>query len=105
MRGVGRDNIWLIPLSLGALAFLSVALAQQPSKELQELRETSRALYRSGDYALALRFAAQALPLVIHEFGPEHEQTGIQYYSLGLTAEKAGNLAEAERYYVETVRL
>src|SRR5204863_9683915 len=78
---------------------------QQPSKELQELRETSRALYRAGDYAEALRFAERALPFVVREFGPDHEQTSVQYYSLGLTAEKAGNLAAAERYYVETVRL
>jgi hypothetical protein len=105
MRRIGRNYIWLILLSLGALAFLSAALAQQPSNELQELRETSHALYRSGDYASALRFAEQALPLVIREFGPEHEQTGIQYYSLGLTAEKAGNLARAEKYFLETVRV
>src|SRR5215475_10490132 len=48
---------WLISLSLGALASLSSTLAQQPSKELEQLRETSRALYRAGDYALALRSA------------------------------------------------
>ena len=35
----------------------------------------------------------------------DHEQTGLQYYSLGLIAEKAGNLAAAQRYYTETVRV
>src|SRR5262249_12525094 len=105
MRRVERNKIWLFSFALGASAFLSGALAQQPSKELQELRETSRALYRAGDYAEALRFSERALPLVIREFGPNHEQPSTQYSSLGLTAEKAGNLAAAERYYTETVRL
>src|SRR5262249_43918585 len=105
MRNSRHCKAWLISLSLGAMVSLSSALAQQPSKELEQLRETSHALYRVGDYALALRFAEQALPLVIREFGPEHEQTSIQYYSLGLAAEKAGNLAAAEKYYIQTVRL
>jgi CHAT domain-containing protein len=103
MRRIGRNDLWLILFLLGALH--SLAFAQQPSKELQELRETSQALYKSGDYASALRFAEQALPLVIREFGPDHEQAGIQYYALGLTAEKAGNLSGAEKYYRETVRV
>src|SRR5262249_21465928 len=105
MRNSRHCKAWLISLSLGAMVSLSSALAQQPSKELEQLRETSHALYRVGDYALALRSAEQALPLVIREFGPEHEQTSVQYYSLGLTAEKAGNLTAAERYYAETLRL
>ena len=68
-------------------------------------RETLHAFYRAGDYAQSLRFAERALPLVVREYGPEHEQTGVQYYPLGLTAEKAGNLAAAQRYYTETVRV
>jgi CHAT domain-containing protein len=90
---------------LAVLLTASGARAQQPSKELQDLRETSQAFYRAGDYAQALRFAERALPLVLREYGPDHEQTGLQYYSLGLTAEKAGNLAAAQRYYTETVRV
>ena len=91
---------------LAALMMLTPgARAQQPPKELQELRETSHAFYRAGDYALALQFAERALPLVIRTYGPDHEQTGLQYYSLGLTAEKAGNLAAAQRHYTETVRV
>src|SRR5262249_16722668 len=103
MRNSRHCKAWLISLSLGTLVSLSSALSQQPSKETEQLRETSHPLYRAGEYALALRSAEQALPLVIREFGPEHEQTSIQYYSLGLTAEKAGNLAAAERYYAETL--
>ncbi len=95
----------LLILVLAALMLAPGARAQQPSKELQELRETSQAFYRAGDYAQALRFAERALPLVIRTYGPDHEQTGLQYYSLGLTAEKAGNLAAAQRYYAETVRV
>jgi CHAT domain-containing protein len=105
MRTLRRGQVWLISLLLGALAFMPGTFAQQPSKELQELRETSHAFYRAGDYAEALRFAERALPLVIREFGPEQEQTGIHYYSLGLTAEMAGNLAAAQRYYTDTVRV
>jgi CHAT domain-containing protein/tetratricopeptide (TPR) repeat protein len=91
---------------LAALIMLTPgARAQQPPKELQELRETSHAFYRAGDYALALQFAERVLPLVIRTYGPDHEQTGLQYYSLGLTAEKAGNLAAAQRHYTETVRV
>lgn len=95
----------LVILCFAALLAASGAHAQQPSKELQDLRETSQAFYRAGDYAQALRFAERALPLVIREYGPEHEQTGLQYYSLGLTAEKAGNLAAAQRHYTDTVRV
>jgi tetratricopeptide (TPR) repeat protein len=82
-----------------------VTKAQQPSPELTQLRETANALYRSGDYALALQKAEQVLPLVIRQFGPEHEQTLIQYTSLGMIAEKAGNLPAAQRYHAESVRI
>jgi CHAT domain-containing protein len=99
LRGLGPAIL------LVALAVAHAAHAQQPSRELQELRETSHAFYRAGDYAQALRLAEQALQLVLREYGPEHEQTGIHYYSLGLTAEMAGNLAAAQRYYAETVRV
>lgn len=98
-------RLGLLGLLLAALALTPSAYAQQPSKALQELRETSHAFYRAGDYAQALRFAEQALPLLLREYGPDHEQTGIHYYSLGLTAEMAGNLAAAQRYYTETVRV
>src|SRR6185436_11427605 len=107
-RSAGHPGVaWrrLVILTLAALITASGARAQQPSKELQDLRETSQAFYRAGDYAQALRFAERALPLAIREYGPDHEQTGLQYYSLGLTAEKAGNLAAAQRYYTETVRV
>ena len=92
-------------LMLAMLACAPVARAQQPSPELTQLRETTNALYRSGDYALALQKAEQALPLVIRQYGPEHEQTLIQYTSLGLVAEKAGNLPAAQRYHAESVRI
>jgi CHAT domain-containing protein len=95
----------LVIFFLAVLMAASGVGAQQPSKELQDLRETAQAFYRAGDYAQALRFAERALPLVLREYGPDHEQTGLQYYSLGLTAEKAGNLPVAQRYYTETVRV
>lgn len=91
---------------LVAATLLASALqAQQPSNELKELRETSQDLWRVGDYAGALQFAERALPLVIREYGPEHEETGIQYFSLGLITQAMGNLAQAERHFTDTVRI
>jgi tetratricopeptide (TPR) repeat protein len=92
-------------LMLAMLAFAPQLCAQQPSVELSELRETTNALYRAGDYALASQKAEQALSLVIREYGAEHEQTLVQYTSLGLVAEKAGNLVAAQKYYAESVRI
>ncbi len=99
-RSLGAVLVWLM-----ALAAASGVSAQQPSPELQELRDTANAFYRAGDYVQSLRFAEQALPLFIREFGPEHEQTGVHYYSLGLIAEAAGNLQLARKYYADTVRV
>jgi CHAT domain-containing protein len=87
------------------LAIAGTAHAQQASKELKDLKETSNDLWRAGDYASALQFAEKALPLVIRQFGPEHEETSIQYFSLGLMGQSAGNLPLAERYFTESVRL
>ena len=43
----------LIAFWLAALAFATAGHAQQPSKQLQDLRDTTNALYRAGDYASA----------------------------------------------------
>jgi tetratricopeptide (TPR) repeat protein len=106
MRSVPK-RLWLRLgiLMLAMLAHAPLSQAQQPSAELAELRETANALYRSGDFALALQKAEQALPLVIRQYGPEHEQTLVQYTSLGLIAEKVGNLQAAQRYHAESVRI
>jgi CHAT domain-containing protein len=87
------------------LALLAAAQAQQPSNELQQLQASTRELYQSGAYAEAMQQAERALALVVREFGPEHEQTGIQTYSLGLISEKAGNLAAADRYFTQSIRI
>jgi CHAT domain-containing protein/tetratricopeptide (TPR) repeat protein len=91
---------WLVGVLLAG-----PAQAQEPSRELKELRETSQALWRAGDYASALQLAEKALPLVVREYGAEHEQAGIQYFSLALIQQALGNLAEAERNFRETVRI
>jgi CHAT domain-containing protein len=101
-RGLGLALALLLGLTL---ALAPGANAQQPSRELQGLQETTRDLYQAGAYAEALQYAERALPLVVAEFGPEHEQTSVQTYSLGLISEMAGNLAAAERYYAQTLRL
>src|SRR5690349_15569239 len=97
----------LLPLALVSLWMVvaGAARAQQPTKELEDLRETTRILWQAQDYAAALKSAEKALPLVVREFGAEHEQTALQYFSLGLIAQAAGNLAVAERHFGETVRL
>jgi CHAT domain-containing protein len=95
----------LVVLVASVTVLLVTAHAQEPSKELKELRDTSQALWRAGDYASALEFAEKALPLVVREYGPEHEQAGIQYFSLGLISQATGNLALAERHFTETVRV
>src|SRR5262245_19693651 len=88
-----------LAVSLVTLALVGPADAQQASKELSDLRQTASDLYKSGDFAQSLGFYERATPLVIRDFGAEHEQTAIHYHSLGLVAEAAGNLASAESYY------
>jgi CHAT domain-containing protein/tetratricopeptide (TPR) repeat protein len=100
------DWRWLSGVLLFAMFALAPQLcAQQPSAQLSTLRETTNMLYRAGDYAMALRKAEEALPMVVREYGAEHEQALIQYTSLGLIAEKAGNLAAAQSYYTQSVRI
>ena len=45
------------------------------------------------------------MPLVIREYGPEHEQTGYQYHVLGLIGQAAGNLPLAEKYFTDSLRV
>lgn len=94
-----------IAICFAAAVLAGTAQAQEPSKELKELRETSQALWRAGDYAGALQFAERALPLVVREYGAEHEQAGIQYFSLALISQALGNLGQAERHFAETLRI
>jgi CHAT domain-containing protein/tetratricopeptide (TPR) repeat protein len=96
------------PFALATLVMLAlggVAIAQQPSKELEDLREQSQTHWRAQDYAGARRAAEQALRLVLREFGPAHEQTAVQYFSVGVTAQAMGDYAGAERYFADTVRV
>src|SRR6478735_9632152 len=90
MRVVPGLRRWRSIVAAALLITLSVAAgAQQASKELADLRETASALYKSGDFAQSLQFYERATPLVIRDFGAEHEQTAIHYHSLGLVAEAA----------------
>lgn len=100
----------LKPLALAAAIAVLVpvaaeAQAPQPSPQLQDLRERAKAYYQARDYREALAFYQRALERVIAEFGPEHEQTAIAYYSLGLVAEAAGDLVAAERYHRQSVAI
>jgi CHAT domain-containing protein len=101
-------SLLLRPLVLGAVVMFAlggVAHAQQPSKALEDLREQSQVYWRAQDYASAREVAERALLLVQREFGPEHEQTGLQYFSLGLIAQAMGDYGRAERYFADTVRV
>ena len=74
------------------------ASAQTPSPAVEDLRERGKAYFQAKDYRESLAFYERALRLILTELGPDHEQTGIAYYSLGYVAEAAGDLANAERY-------
>lgn len=105
MRCALKHNGLCLCLFLLVLMAGEAVLAQQPSRELQNLQDATRDFYKAGAHAEALQFAERALPLVIREYGPEHEQTSIQHYSLGLISEAAGNLDAAGRYYAECLRI
>jgi CHAT domain-containing protein/tetratricopeptide (TPR) repeat protein len=89
----------VIAFVLLMIALLGAAQAQTAAKDLADLRATASDLYKSGEFAEALRLYERATPLVLRDFGADHEQMAIHYHSLGLVAEAAGDLAAAERYY------
>ncbi len=81
------------------------ASAAEPSAKLRELQNEAAQLYKAGSYGQALPAAKRALAQAVQEFGPDSEQAGIQTYSVGLVAEVAGDFAEAERQYSQSVRI
>src|SRR5262249_54177470 len=101
----GLRALPLLLVLLAALASAPGTGAQQPSSELRELQDSAAALYRAGDVAGARRLAERALPLLIRQYGADHEQTGIHYYSLGLLSEAGGELAAAASYFAQSLRV
>ena len=91
----GFARLPVVLLCLVGLAFAGGAGAQQPSKELKDLQETSTAFWKAGDFTSALQFAERALPLVIREYGPEHEQTEDEVAHVRLSREL---LPDAQRF-------
>lgn len=100
-----RTLCCLAALALATALMPMQALAQQPSRELQVLQDTVRDRYRAGAYTEALRLAEEALPLVIRQYGAEHEQVGVHTHTLGLVSAAAGDFAKAERYYTQSLRI
>ena len=98
-------RLWPVAILLAATLCAGLLSAEEPSAELKDLGETTAALYRAGDYAGALRLAERALPLVIRQYGSEHEQTGIHYFTLGLVSEASGNLSAAEGYFLRSLQI
>ena len=79
--------------------------AAEPSPQLKALQDRTRALYDARDYRASLEVARKVLALTIAEFGPDHEQTAIQTFSVAFLAEAVGDLALAEASYKESVRI
>ena len=88
-----------------AAASPSGALPAEVSAKLEALQKKATSLYQNGFYREALQASQEALKQTIEEFGPDHEQTGIQAFGVGYAAEAAGDLAEAERRYADSVRI
>ncbi len=91
------------------LAFLfllhSQAWAQKASPELLSLKDSMYASYAARDFQRALQAGQQALPLIVREYGAEHEDTGIHAHTLGLISLELGDLQTAERYFRDHVRI
>ncbi|MFZ1108658.1 MAG: CHAT domain-containing tetratricopeptide repeat protein [Rhodomicrobium sp.] len=88
-----------------AAASPSGALPAEVSAKLEAQQKKATSLYQNGFYREALQASQEALKQTIEEFGPDHEQTGIQAFGVGYAAEAAGDLAEAERRYADSVRI
>jgi CHAT domain-containing protein len=101
-----RHLRWLRAIVLiPALIWASAVRAAGPSLELTNLEQAADELYRAGDYAAAQRLAERATPLVVAQFGGEHEQTAIHYHRLGRVCEAGGNLALAETYFARSLAI
>jgi CHAT domain-containing protein/tetratricopeptide (TPR) repeat protein len=88
-----------------AVAVPSGASAAEISAKLEALQKKATSLYQNRFYKEALQASQETLKQTIAEFGPDHEQTGIQAFGVGYAAEAAGDLAEAERRYADSVRI
>ena len=106
MRGLGTLLLLLAlaPVALPSLR-LDPASAAEPSERLKQLQQQAASLYQAGSYGQALQAGKQALAQAVAEFGADSEQASIQAYGVGMVAEAAGDFAEAERQYAESVRI
>ncbi len=100
MTGSGR-----IFLCFAFLLLARSAHASEPSEKLKAVQKEAAAFYQAGSYREALKASEQALALTIEEFGPKSEQASIQAYGAGYAAEAAGDLAGAERHYVQSLQI
>jgi CHAT domain-containing protein len=108
-RGMKGTGNFILALALFIAAWSGAAVpavrAAEPSEKLKLLQKKAAGLYQAGSYSEALQAARQTLALTIDEFGPASEQASIQAYGVGLTAEAAGDFAEAGRQYSQSVRI
>ncbi len=82
-----------------------MAQAKLPSPALQRQQEEARDLFKQRRWDEALAAHQKVLEGLQAEFGPDHEQVGIQSFSVGIAAEEAGRLEVAERALREYVRI
>ncbi len=105
MNGVCRVLFAVALLLAFSAALAPAGRAVELSEKLQALQRKATALYESGAYREALQASEETLAETLAEFGPDHEQTSIQAFGVGYAAEAAGDLAEAERRYSQSIRI
>jgi CHAT domain-containing protein len=81
------------------------ARATEPSAKLKQLEDEAARLYKTGAYAEALAASKESLAQAVAEAGKNSDQASIQTFGVGMAAEAAGDFAEAERQYTESVRI
>ena len=105
MNWVFRILFAVALLLASSAALAAAARAVELSERLQALQKKATALYESGAYHEALQASEETLAETIAEFGPNHEQTSIQAFGVGYAAKAAGDFAEAERRYSQSIRI
>ncbi len=106
MKGSGG----IFPVLVSVLAVLLLAgatpaSAAGQSDKVWKLREEVIRLHEAGSDGQALQLAKRALAQAVAEFGPESQQASQEHFGVGMTAEWAGDFAEAARQYAECVRI
>ena len=91
-----RLEVWReFLISYGALERMLTRALQEECNLALPWFEVMEALHAAGGHMRFMELAEKVMVLTLAEFGPDHERSAIQTYSLGLIAEAAGRLDEA----------